>query len=354
MTEQPNRPKADEIDLGQVFSALGNALQKIANFFEKIFRGLFSVLLWFLLIVQRNFKVFLIVGVFSLITGLFIELYVPKNFESAMVVQPNFNSTQQLYNNIRFYNELAESEDSITLARALEISPDLASKIVNVYIDSYSDENQKVLLFDRFVRSLDSTTLKTLDYKDYIKNFNSMDAQFHRIRMICEVNDLAKQTQEAIISSVSQNAYFLRQKEINQINLDLEDEVNQQQDKQLDSLEILYKEVLIKEADKPMQGTSINFAEAGSNSNREILILQERESLKQKRVELNQKRADTESIINVISDFPSRGVQVEGFLNEPLLLCPSIGVAALLLILLLGELNRYLKQYSLNQEEITN
>jgi len=354
MTEQPNRPKADEIDLGQVFSALGKALQNIANFFEKIFRVLFSALLWFLLIIQRNFKAFLIVGTLSLLTGLFIEIYVPKNFESAMVVQPNFNSTRQLYNNIKFYNELAESEDSITLGRALAISPEMASRIVNVYIDSYTDENQKVLLFDRFVRSLDTTTLKTLDYKDYIKNFNSMDAQFHRIRMICEVNDLAKQTQEAIINSVSQNAYFLRQKEINQINLDLEEAVNQQQDQQLDSLEILYKEVLIKEADKPNQGTSINFAESGSNSNREILIIQERENLKKKRVDLNQKRADTESIINVISDFPNRGVKVEGFFNEPLLLCPSIGVAALLLILLLGQLNQYLKEYTVNQEETIN
>ena len=88
-----------------------------------------------------------------------------------MVVEPNFNSAQQLYNNIEFYDDLAKAEDSVTLANALEITVSDAASIKRINVDSYSDENQKVKLFDNFIKGLDSTTVKALDFSEYLDNF---------------------------------------------------------------------------------------------------------------------------------------------------------------------------------------
>src|SRR5690606_26436802 len=177
-----------------------------------------------------------------------------------------------------------------------------------IYLDSYSDENQKIKLFDEFVRSLDSTTRKAIDFEDYLKNFNSMDASFHRVTIVSTNSRVAKRAQPSIINSISVNDYFKLQKRISDENLALQDTIYRKQLVEIDSLQSLYKTVLVKEADKPMQGTNINLAEGGDSKNRELALIQEKDILKDKLVELNEEKANRSTIINVISDFPARGV----------------------------------------------
>ncbi len=180
-----------------------------------------------------------------------------------MVVEPNFNSAQQLYNNIGFYNELAEAKDSVALAEALDISVSEAASIKKMTVESYADENQKVQLFDKFVRSLDTTTQKAIDMENYLKNFNSIDARFHTITMIATNNSIAKNVQPTIINSIARNTYFQLQQSINDKNLDLQDSIYKKQLVEIDSLQQLYKRVMEKEAENPLQGTNINLGENG-------------------------------------------------------------------------------------------
>src|SRR5690606_24121024 len=127
--------------------------------------------------------------------------------------------------------------------------------------ESYSDENQKVQLFDKFVRSLDSTTKKAIDMENYLKNFNSMDARFHTISVTATNNTVAKKIQPSIIKSISRNEYFQLQQSISDQNINLQDSLYKKQLMEVDSLQQLYKRVMVKEAEKPMQGTNINLGE---------------------------------------------------------------------------------------------
>ncbi|MDX1365831.1 MAG: hypothetical protein R3243_16620, partial [Arenibacter latericius] len=166
MAQQPQTPQnssSDEIDLGQLFQLIGNGLKKLFLFLGNIFKSIFHVIILFLLFLQRHFLKFVITGVIGLALGIYLDMTKEPRYLSTMVVEPNFNSVQQLYNNINFYNELAEAKDSIALAEALDISVKEASYISKFEVESYSDENQKVQLFDKFVRSLDSTTKKAID-----------------------------------------------------------------------------------------------------------------------------------------------------------------------------------------------
>ena len=69
------------------------------------------------------------------------------------------------------------------------------------------------------------------------------------------------------------------------------------------------------------------------------------DELKLSLVELNEERANKSSILNVISDFPRKGVEVKGILNSYKLLVPSILLGVTLFVLLLISLNTYLKNY---------
>lgn len=345
MSEKQPQQASEEIDLGQLFQLIGNAFKKLFNFIGSIFKGIFHTIMLFLLFIQKHFIKFVIAGVVGIGLGIYLDIQKDQKFISSMVVEPNFNSVQQLYNNIDFYNELAISHDSIALASALKITSKEAASIKKLEIESYSDDNQKIKLFDRFIRELDSTTVKNIDFEAYLKNFNTFDARFHKINLISTNSTVAKKAQPAIVKSISSNGYFKEQKATNDNNIKLQEEIYTQQLEEIVSLQQLYKEVMTKEAAKEMQGTNINLADNGGGQHKELDLLKERDLLKDKIVALNQEKANKITILNVISDFPSRGVELGGIANQYKFLLPILLVALLLFLLLLLELNKVLKNY---------
>jgi len=346
MANQTNNTDSDEIDLGQLFQLIGRGFQKLFDFIASIFKGIFHLIILFLLFVQKNFIILTLAVVIGAIGGYVLDMVGAERYISKMVVEPNFNSVQQLYNNIDFYNDLAKAEDSIALADALKISTNEAASIKEIFVDSYSDENQKIKLFDEFVRELDTSTIKAIEFESYLNNFNSLDARFHQISLISTNNLVAKKVQPTIVESISANEYFKLQKGINDINLELQDSIINHQLSELDSLQNLYKTILVKEADKPMQGTNINLAENGESQNKELALVKEREILKNRLVALNQEKANKSSILNVISDFPNRGVKVKGFWSSYKFVLPLTFLGIVFFVLVSLSINKYLKVYS--------
>ena len=343
--EVPQPQQSEEVDLGQLFKLIGNAFNRFFQFIASIFKGIFHTIILFLLFIQKHIIKLAIVGFIGLAIGFYLDSTKMPRFISAMVVEPNFNSVQQLYNNVNFYNELAEAGDSIALAEAFNISKKEAASIKEFKVESYSDENQKVQLFDKFVRSLDTTTQKTIDMKSYLENFNSFDARFHTVSVIATDNGIAKKIQSTIINSISRNDYFNLQKEISDTNIKLQDSLYNKQIAEIDSLQLLYKKVMLKEADRPMEGTSISLGQNGNKESKELALINKMEQLKNGLVELNEERANKSSILNVISDFPRKGVKVKGILKSYKFLVPSSLLVLMLLILSLLSLNTYLKNY---------
>ncbi|PKQ45763.1 hypothetical protein [Confluentibacter flavum] len=343
--ELPQPQPSEEVDLGQLFKLIGNAFDRFFKFVGSIFKGIFGVIILFLLFLQKNFIKFVIVGALGLAIGFYLDSTKQTTYISTMIVEPNFNSVQQLYNNINFYNELADAEDSTALADVLQITEKQAGTIKEFKVDSYSDENQKILLFDRFVRSLDTTTQKAIDMESYLKNFNSFDARFHTVSVIATDNSIAKQIQPIIVNSISSNDYFNLQKYISDVNIQLQDSLYNKQFKEIDSLQLLYKKVMLKEAERPMQGTAINLGENGSNDNKELALINKMDELKSSLVELNEERANKSSILNVISNFPNKGVKVKGILKSYKFLVPLVMLILTLFIFALLSTNTYLKNY---------
>ena len=342
---QQTPPPSDEIDLGQLFQIIGNGFKKFFNFIENIFKGIFHIIILFLLFLQKHFIKFVVAGVVGLAIGIYLDMNKEPVYVSSMVVEPNFNSVQQLYNNINFYNELARAKDSTTLAEALGLSLTEASTLKKFEVESFSDENQKIQLFDRFVRTLDSATQKVIDMENYLKNFNSFDARFHNISVIATNNEIVKKIQTAIINSISRNEYFKLQKNVSDENLKFQDSIYSRQLVDIDSLQRLYKRVMEKEAEKPLQGTNISLGENGGQENKELTLISQVDKLKKSLVLLNEERANKSSILNVISAFPRRGVELKGIWNSNKFRIPFGFIVLTLLLLSLWNLNSYLKNY---------
>jgi len=343
--ELPQPQQSEEVDLGQLFKLIGETFDRLFKFIGGIFIGVFNLCIQFLLFIQKHFIKLVVVSIIGFAIGVYLDITQDTKYISTMVVEPNFNSVQQLYNNINFYNELAKAEDLKGLSDVLNISEDDAFSIKKFKIESYSDENQKVKLFDKFVRSLDSTTQKSIDMQSYLENFNSFDTRFHTISVIATNNNIAKKIQPAIINSISRNEYFNLQKDINDINIKLQDSLYKKQISEIDSLQLLYKKVMLKEADRPMEGTSISLGEKRGTDNKELALINKVEELKTSLVELNKERANKSSILNVISDFPRKGVKESGLLKSNKFIIPFLLLSLTFLILVLLSMNKYLKNY---------
>ncbi|WP_298532292.1 hypothetical protein [uncultured Algibacter sp.] len=341
----PQPQPSEEVDLGQLFKLIGNAFNRFFKFIGSIFRGVFQLIITFLLFVRKHFLKLAVVTVLGFAIGFYADIKKEPRFISSMVLEPNFNSVQQLYNNINFYNELAESNDSTALAEALDITIREAATMKEFGVESYSDENQKVQLFDKFVRSLDTTTQKAIDIKAYLENFNSLDARFHTVHVVATDNGIAKKIQPSIINSISRNDYFNLQKDISDINIKLQDSLYKKQIDEIDSLQVFYKKLMLKEADKPEGATSINLAESSGSDNKELSLINKMEELKISLVELNEERANKSSILNVISDFPRKGVEIKGLINSYKFRIPFLLLSLTFLIFGLLSLNSYLKNY---------
>ncbi len=344
-TNLPESQPSEEVDLGQLFKLIGNAFDRFFRFIGRILEGIFHLLMLFLMFIKQHIIKFVIAGVVGVGLGFYLDSTKEPLYISAMVVEPNYNSVQQLYNNVEFYNELAKAEDSISLANALDISTSKAASIKEFFVDSYTDENQKIKLFDAFLRTLDTTTQKSINMEAYLKDFNSMDARFHRVSVVATDNMVAKEFQDKIIEGIVENEYFDNQRKTKTSNLIFQDSIYQKQLAELDSLQVLYKKVMLKEADKPMQGTSISMADTGAGQNKEMAIINERNTVKNAIVALNVERVNKTNVVNVISNFPERGAKQRGFLKSYKLLLPSVLLVFITLFYAFIGLSKYLEQY---------
>ncbi|WP_298314785.1 hypothetical protein [uncultured Aquimarina sp.] len=340
---------SEEIDLGQLFRLIGDAFNKLFRLIGNIFKGVFHLTIQFLQFLRINFLKFVIAGAVGVAIGWYWDSVSEPVYRSSMIVEPNFNSTQQLYNNIEFYNELAKEEAYQTLASSLKISDKEAETITEIEIESFTDDNQKLKHFSDFVSALDSVSRANLSYETYLVNFNNINARFHKIELKSKNSKVAKKCQKAIVRSIENNDYFNIQKKTHELNLKISDSVARKQLVEVDSLRLFYQKLKLLEIKKPENsgGTSINLSSENQNLDRsEIALLNEAKTLNTEIIKLNQEKADSENIINVISNFPDKGALVNDFFLKKKVLLPIGLVFLTFLFLILLLVNKYLKNYN--------
>ena len=337
---------SEEVDLGQLFKIIGDGFKRFFQFIGNIFKGLFHLLIVFLQFIRAHFVKFAIAAVVGVAVGWYWDYVSEDIYRSNMVVEPNFNSVQQLYNNIEFYNDLAEEEEYESLAEALNVSLDLAKTIKEFQIESFSDQTQKIKQFSEFISELDTISQQKVDYDDYLKNFNDINSPFHRITVEASNPTVAKNSQRAIIRSIETNDYFKLQKRINDLNLSVQDSILMSQIAEVDSLQHFIKRIKVLEANKAESSTSINLGETKGEENLEIQLLNQSTRLKSEIVNLNKEKARTQNTVNIISEFPQKGVKVNDFFRKKKILLPLLLVGLVFIVLLGLSLNNFLKSYN--------
>jgi hypothetical protein len=339
-----NKNNEEEVDLGSLFVIIGKGFSSFFNFIANIFKGLFDFIISILIFLKDNIIKIGIAGFIGLIAGFFLEVKTPKKFESEMLLQPNFESTRQLYNNVNYYNDLVKQKDTISLQKIFNLDKNTAASLEEFEIKPIITDRDIINTYNNLILSVDTLTIRSYDYEAFKKSFTIYDYKVHKFTVTAQENDVFEKLGDVLISSVVNNNYFKRLKKLTNESLNKTDSLYRQNLTQVDSLRKVYVEVMVAEAKKQTAGTNIDLRGEKSTT-KELELFETNRKINADLREIASQKATRYEVINVLSSFQPIGTEIKGITKNKGFLLGIVGAGSMITFLLLVKFNAYLTNY---------
>jgi hypothetical protein len=305
----PQQQQSEEVDLGQLFKLIGNMFDRLFRFIGSVFYKLFLIFVWFVFFVKKHFIKLVIAGAVGTGLSIFQQKTSDPVYKSYITVKQNYNTGENLYNAIAYYNDLVGQNDIKTLKHVLEIDTLDLSSILGFDIESVISENDKLKNYNDYLTELDSTIAATIDYKTYIKNSKDYNHEYQQITIKSKDRKNFKVVFDKVIENIESNEYFKKERRKDSVELNHEKQVlNEALDKS-DSLQSTYKRVL-ESTLNTQKGSEIGITFEGANDKdktKEFELYKSDLELRQRIVEIDREIADKSQIIETISSKQDSG-----------------------------------------------
>jgi len=344
MSTNQQKQNEEEVDLGSLFVIIGRGFRNFFNFIGSIFKGVFHFFIIVLIFLKTNIVKIAIAALIGGIIGAFLEFKKDDAYGSEMFLQPNFESTRQLYNNVNFYNDLVKQKDTVSLEKTFGISKEYAASLKKFSIEPVKKENDIINSYNDFILDVDTTTVKSYTFQEFKNSFTDYDYKVHKINVLASKNDVFDKLDEVIISSVVKNKYFNRVKTLTNENLNRTDSVLRQNLGQIDSLRKVYMKVMLDEAKKETSGTNIDLG-GDKTTIKELELFETNNKINKNLKIIAEDKAEKYEVINVISNFQTIGYEVKGIQKNYIFLFAFVFAVLTIFGILLYRLNFYLTNY---------
>lgn len=331
--ESPQPQPSEEVDLGQLFKLIGNAFERFFKFIGSIFYKLFLVFVWFVFFIKKHILKLVIAGIVGVALGFILQSVSDPVYKSYVTVKQNYDTGENLYNSISYYNDLVKQKDYITLENVLGVDKSLAKSILAFEIKSVVNENDKLKEYDDYLKTLDTAVAKTVTYEMFLKNNEEYSHQYQQITIKAKRRDNFKTIFDNIIENVESNDYFKKERNKAIDELNMKKEALKEALAKSDSLQSTYKRVLEKGIEG--KGSEIGITFEGSNTNdktKEYELYLNDLKLRSDMIMVERYLIDLDRIIEIMSSKQESGIED----NKKNLFGFSIGVKlyyGLLLIL---------------------
>jgi len=339
-----NNLKEEEIELGPLFVIIGKGFSNLFNFIGRLFKGVYHFLILILLFLKTNSQKLIITALIGGVLGMVVEFKKDPTFGSDLQVQPNFKSARQLYNNINYYNDLVKQKHTDLLVETFKISFEEASSLKKFEVFPIKNQNDLLTSYDDLILSIDTLTAKSYSFTLFKRTFTEYDYKVHNIRVIATKKDVFSKLDDVIISSIVENNYFKKVKNLTNENLNRTDSLLRENIVQIDTLRKVYMAVLLEEAKKITTGTTIDLG-GEKRTTKELELFETNRKINKDLKDISEDKAEKSEVVNVISNFQHVGYEIKGVQENYGFLGSVFGAAFMLLFLLLKELNRYLDNY---------
>jgi len=336
--------KEEEVDLGSLFTVIGNGFRNFFNFIASIFKGIFHKLILILIFFKLHFVKFTIAVLLGGLVGFFLESNKETKFSSNLIVKPNFESTQLLYENINYYNDLVKQQNTKHLASIFKIDTSKAAALRKFEITPLMNSNDIINAYDNFILEVDTLTVKSYDFDNFESSFTDFDYLVHNIEVQATVSDIFSELENTIINSIEKNTFFNKIKNLTKENLNTKDSILKANFIEVDSLRSVYMRAILEGAKNNSNGTNIDLGSKSNITKENDLFEIDRKII----YDLSQTYEDiaTKSdVINIISNFKPEGSEIKGITKNLIFIMAVLGFLLTLFIILLFDLNKYLEDY---------
>ena len=313
-------------------------------FIGNIFKGIFHRLILILLFLKLHILKFSVAVLIGGIVGFFLESNKETKFSSNLIVKPNFESTQLLYENINYYNDLVKQQNTKHLASIFKIDTSKAAALRKFEITPLMNSNDIINAYDNFILEVDTLTVKSYDFDNFESSFTDFDYLVHNIEVQATVSNIFSELEITIINSIEKNTFFNKIKNLTKENLNTKDSILKANFIEVDSLRNVYMRAILEGAKNNSNGTNIDLGSKSNITKENDLFEIDRKII----YDLSQTYKDiaTKSdVINIISNFKPEGSEIKGITKNLIFIMAVLGFLLTLFIILLFDLNKYLEDY---------
>ncbi|AUP79399.1 YveK family protein [Flavivirga eckloniae] len=348
----PQPQQSEEVDLGQLFKLIGNAFSNLFRFIGSIFNKLFLAFVWLVFFVKKHAVKLAIAGVVGIVLGIVLEKTSEPVYKSSITVKQNYETGENLYNTISYYKDLIKQEDISTLKSVLGVKEEEAASILNFEIEPLISENEKLQEFDTYLKTLDTSLTKTVDYKTFLKNSKEHNHQYQQITIKAKERNNFKTVFRKIIASIDSNTYFKREQEKDLRELKEQASAISKALVKSDTLLAVYQKAIVKSAENNNDSQAqITIANKGNQSSTKEFELYNKDlELRQELVEIEREIANKEHIIEITSSKQDSGTiddkkELFGNMISPKLYYAIILVGLTFITLLCLRIVNFLERY---------
>ena len=341
MSTNSNTPNnSEEVDLGQLFKLIGNVFDRFFKFIASIFKNIFLAFVWFIFLVKKRIIILALATTSGLIIGALSKKTAIPKYESSVTVVQNYQTGENLYNSVGYYNDLLRQQDYETLGNVLNLDIDRTKSILAFDVKPVVSENNKLVAFNRYIKQLDSLAATKIEYEDFLKNNEDYTHKYQQIRIESSERNSFKSVFENIVESINLNPFFLNEQSKDLVELNQTKAALMLALEKSEALQETYKRVLEQgiDADKNSKPSEIGITFEGSSEvekTKEYDLYQSDLKLRSQLVEVERELLDKQYIIEMISNKQDSGFAstTRTFLGIELNTTMFVGVLAFLVAL---------------------
>jgi hypothetical protein len=344
----PENTQNEEVDLGQLFKAIGNLFDRFYRFIRSILKSILSVIVYALKAIIDNFKLIATVMIVLAVVGFVVEKYKPKVYTSSMLVKPYFDTKYHMINNISYYDALLHNNEYEKLSSIFNVHKDTLKKIKSFEVElAFESESNQLLRYENFLKSIDSSIARKFSFKDFIKNEEISSGREFEIIVESYKKDIFIDLKEGINASFANEYSINKKKKRDSLNF-LKRQSILAAIEEIDSLQRVYIDVL--EEDSKSQTTALTLGEglaldSDQSKTREYELLDKEIQLRDQLSKLEEKKVEEDVFFDVVSDFQAIGESKKEITDWYSIIFPLIGFSLMCLVFLISRLVEFVKNY---------
>lgn len=322
----------EEIDLGGFFNQIGRMIAKGFRALGQFFKWLYKSFIMLMIFIKNNYIKLTIGALIGVVLGLAAHHYEKKIYVFEMIIIPNYDSGSYIKNKLEYYNQLIEQKDLASLSKIFGIDQTEASEIKEFKLEKIKDLKDLVEGYDKLVRKSDTTTIKELPLKTFLRSdFSEFNYKRYIVRIYTTIPSFKKSISNNLITDLENNDYLNRKKNLTLKSISIRDSSYYALLKNIDSIIDKDKKIaMIAAHNNSDNGSSINLNNKESiNKDNELLELYKRTSMEL--AYLNEEKILYDSLFQVIAPLEPIGKE-----KIPIIFTTFFKVFSLIMLISIG------------------